>query len=61
MKNMFRIAAVILLGLSVASCELLDPKGWREASEYRRERGIECYENYYGNLVCKDKDGNRFY
>ena len=61
MKNIFRILAVILLGLSVASCELFSPKLWREVSEYRRKRGIECYKNGYGNIFCEDIDGNPAY
>lgn len=59
MKNVFRILAVVLLGLSVASCELFDPKLHQEARERREERGRKCYETRSGYIYCEDKDGNR--
>lgn len=61
MKNVFRILAVILLGLSVANCELFDSKEWQEARERREERGVRCYRYPSGNVYCEDKDGNRAY
>ena len=60
MKNIFRILAVILLGLSVASCELFSPKFWQEVRESREERGEHCYKQY-GNVYCEDRNGNRIY
>ena len=54
MKNLFKILIIAMLGLSVVGCELLDPKGWEKASEYRRERGRTCYEKYNGNVYCED-------
>ena len=59
MKNVFRILAVVLLGLSVASCELFDSKEWQEARERREERGRKCYETRSGYIYCEDRDGNR--
>jgi len=43
-----------VLVLSVVGCELLDPKGWEKASEYRRERGRKYYRNQYGNVYCEN-------
>ena len=58
MKNLIKILTVILLGLSLTGCELFDPREWQKATEYRRERGIHCYERRNGNVRCEDKDGN---
>ena len=46
--------------MTLVGCELLSPEGWREASEYRKEKGRTCYERYDGHVYCEDKDGNRF-
>ena len=40
--------------MTIFSCELLDPAGWKKASEYRREKGRTCYEKYNGNVYCED-------
>jgi len=61
MKNVFRILAVILLGLSVASCELFSPSYWNRVNKRLEERGVKCYKNQYGNIFCKDREGNRTY
>ena len=45
MKKLVRILVVVLLGLSVASCELLDPKRWKEATKdctYPTPWGYSC-------------------
>ena len=42
----------------MTGCELFDPREWQKATEYRRERGIHCYERRNGNIRCEDKDGN---
>lgn len=60
MKNVFRIFAVILLGLSVTSCELFSPSYWNRVNKRWEERGVQCYERYDGHVYCEDKDGNRF-
>ena len=41
MKNIFKILILILVGVSVTSCELLN---WDDANRYREERGIEKKE-----------------
>ena len=61
MKNVFRILAVILLGLSVASCELFSPSYWNRVNKRLEESGVKCYKNQYGNIFCKDREGNRTY
>ena len=61
MKNVFKILAVILLGLSVTSCELFDPEGWRDAERDAEERGIKCYRYPSGYVSCEDKNGNKAY
>ena len=61
MKNVFKILAVILLGLSVASCELLDSERWARIDREDEERGRQCYRDRYGNFYCEDRDGNRVY
>jgi len=45
MKKLIRILVVVLLGLSVASCELLDLKRWKEAMKdctYPTPWGYSC-------------------
>ena len=56
---MKRIIMLVILTMMVFSCELLDPKGWERASEYKRERGVRCYKDRYGNVYCEDKYGNK--
>ena len=60
MKNMFKIFAVILLGLSVVSYELFSPSYWKRVNERWEEKGLRCYEKCDRNVCCEDKDGNRF-
>ena len=61
MKNVFRILAVILLGLSVVSCELFSPSYWNRVNKRMEERGVKCYKNEYGNIFCEDREGNSTY
>ena len=51
MKNIFKILILILVGLSVTSCELLN---WDDANRYREERGRTCHRDRYGNFYCED-------
>ena len=51
MKNIFKILILILVGLSVVSCELLN---WDDANRYREERGRTCYKDQYGNVHCEN-------
>ena len=50
---MKKIIMLTILAMTVVGCELLDPAGWKKASEYRREKGRTCY-NQYGNVYCED-------
>ena len=55
-----KILLMIILVMSVVGCELLDPKGWKEAEQDAAERGVRCYrENGY--YQCWDRYGNRVY
>ena len=49
MKNIFKILILILVGLSVIGCSLLD-----EVNREDQERGRECYRDRYGNFYCED-------
>ena len=54
MKNIFKILILILVGLSVASCELFSPSYWNEVNRRREERGTKCYKYPSGNVYCED-------
>ena len=54
MKNIFKILILILVGVSMASCELFSPSRWEEYNRSREERGRECYRDRYGNFYCED-------
>ena len=54
MKNIFKILILILVGVSVASCELFSLSRWEEYNRSREKRGRTCYEKYNGNVYCKD-------
>ena len=49
MKNIFKILILILVGLSVIGCSLLD-----EVNREDQERGRTCYERYDGHVRCED-------
>jgi len=50
---------LIILAMTVFSCELFSPNYWNEVDKSRAERGVRCYKNAYGNIFCEDKHGNR--
>ncbi|ERK48810.1 hypothetical protein [Leptotrichia sp. oral taxon 879] len=52
MKNIFKILILILVGVSMASCELFSPS--QEYNQSRKERGRECYKYPSGNVYCED-------
>ena len=52
---------MVILAISVVGCELLDPKGWKEAEQDAAERGVRCFEDSSGYYYCKDRYGNRVY
>ena len=49
MKNIFKILILILVGLSMIGCSLLD-----EVNREDEERGRTCYRDRYGNFYCED-------
>ena len=57
MKKLFLI---VILALTIVSCELFSPSRWAEYEKDRAERGVHCYRQY-GNIYCEDKYGNRVY
>ena len=56
---MKKIIMLIILAMTVFSCELFSPNYWSEVDKSRAERGVRCYKNAYGNIFCEDKHGNR--
>ena len=56
-----KILLMIILVMSIVGCELLDPKGWKEAEQKRRESGEKCYRRASGTFYCEDRYGNRTY
>ena len=53
-----KILLMVILVMSVVGCELLDPKGWKEAEQDAAEREETCYRRPDGIVYCKDKYGN---
>ena len=49
MKNIFKILILILVGLSMIGCSLLD-----EVNREDEERVRTCYKDQYGNVFCED-------
>ena len=58
---MKKIIVLVILAMTVVGCELLDPSGWERARQKDAERGVRCYKDQYGNMYCKDKNGNNAY
>lgn len=52
---MKKIIMLVILAMTVFSCSLLD-----EVNREDAERGVKCYKQY-GNVYCKDREGNRTY
>jgi len=49
MKNIFKILILILVGVSMIGCSLLD-----EVNREDEERGRTCYKDQYGNVRCEN-------
>ena len=56
LMSLKRLILITVLGMVVASCSLFSPSRW---AEYERS-GRRCYRNSYGNIFCKDADGNNY-
>ena len=50
---MKKILIIMIMLISVISCELFDAKTWDEAEEWAKERGRECYKER-GYYYCED-------
>ena len=51
---MKKIIMLVILAMTLFSCELLDPSGWERAHQKAAERGRKCYRDRYDNFYCKD-------
>ena len=56
-----RVILMMILGMSVYSCSLLDNEAYQEMKQEMRQKGVKCYEKSNGNVYCKDKYGNVVY
>ena len=56
---MKKIIVLVILAMTLFSCELLDPSGWERAHQKAAERGRKCYEKRSGYIYCEDRYGNR--
>jgi len=56
-----KILLMVILAMSVAGCELFDPKFWKEVERDAAEKGETCYRRASGTVYCKDRYGNRTY
>ena len=54
MKNIFKILILILVGVSVASCELFSPSYWNRVDQRMAEKATKCYETRSGYVHCED-------
>ena len=61
MVNMKKLILLVILALTTVSCELFSPSYWNRVNKRMEERGVKCYKNQYGNIFCKDREGNRTY
>ena len=60
LMNMKKLILLVILALTIVSCELFDSNSWDRARQKEADRGVHCYEQY-GNVYCEDRDGNRVY
>ena len=60
MINMKKLFLIVILALTIVSCELFSPSRWERVKREDQERGVHCYKQY-GNVYCEDRDGNRVY
>ena len=51
---MKKIIMLVILAMTLFSCELLDPSGWERAHQKAAERGRECYRTTSGYFYCED-------
>ena len=61
MINMKKLILLVILALTIVSCELFDLNSWDRARQKAADRGRRCYKNSYGNIFCEDRNGNSYY
>ena len=54
-----KLFLIVILALTIVSCELFDSNSWDRARQKATDRGVHCYEQY-GNVYCEDRNGNRY-
>ena len=59
MINMKKLFLLVILALTIVSCELFSPSRWERVKREDQERGVHCYKQY-GNVYCEDRDGNSY-
>lgn len=57
---MKKIIMLVILAMTIFSCELLSPKRWAEYEQDRAGSGRRCYEKRSGYIYCEDENGNRY-
>ena len=57
---MKKIIMLVILAMTVVGCELFDSERWARIHREDAERGVRCYKQY-GNVYCRDREGNRVY
>ena len=55
-----KLFLIVIVALTIVSCELFSPSRWAEYEKDRAGSGRRCYRNSYGNIFCKDADGNNY-
>lgn len=58
---MKKIIMLVILAMTVFSCELVSPDYWNRVDKRMEEKGTRCYKRYDGTVYCEDKYGNRTY
>ena len=57
LMDLKKLFLIVILALTTVSCELFSPS---RSAEYEKDRARRCYRNSYGNIFCKDADGNNY-
>ena len=52
--SMKKIIMLVILAMTIFSCELLNPNEWREAEKEAAKRGEKCYRYPSGYVHCED-------
>jgi len=60
LMDLKKLFLIVILALTIVSCELFSPSRWAEYEKDRAGSGRRCYRNSYGNIFCKDADGNNY-